>query len=339
MPSKVEGSLAKAVSKTEKTTAKVEPLVSKTTTRAESANADKSVASGKVDKGAALTALKDEQKSVNKTAKKAELTDKKLIKRVSSRNEERSEEHPRSASVPPPPPDTPSLMSAPYGTGSYFSQQYMPFEMMSPESLKTRQKELTSQLENAKTDLKSKQTNYVDRGVRAQQFVELFNEGVISRRESESSQEEIKQSKSDLDLANAKVQDVQYALQRIDDKIKHLSKYVSKTVKASAKKDGKNAKSSQSVASKAGASNKSATQSRAAVKDPVTASTFKSSSVPTDDKSKSKASVAQPGSPTGVGTTASTAPATQRLTPSGTGTAGAPASSVASPSAIVHDEK
>ena len=103
------------------------------------------MASGKSDK----TAVKAEEKSdakTDKTGKKTEPSDKKLTKKVSPRNEERSEEHPRVGLVPPPPPDTPSLMSAPYGAGSYFSQQYMPFEMISPESLKTRQKELTSQL-------------------------------------------------------------------------------------------------------------------------------------------------------------------------------------------------
>jgi len=132
---------------------------------------------------------------------------------------------PRAGLVPPPPPETPSMLSGPGYGGGLYMQQYMPVEMLSPESLKARQKQLTAQLKNAQDQAKDRQSRLGDKGDRAKQFESLYQEGVISRRELETAQDDIKQAHNDFNDAKARVDDLQTALGRVNDKLKALSKY------------------------------------------------------------------------------------------------------------------
>jgi len=125
--------------------------------------------------------------------------------------------------VPPPPPDTPSLMSSPYG--SMIMGGMMPIEMMNTDALKQRQTQLAKQLQNAKLDLKDREKSQGDMTERSKQFDELFQEGVISKRELENSKEELRRSAASIEEQKAKISDLQYSLQRIADKLKAVAKY------------------------------------------------------------------------------------------------------------------
>jgi vacuolar-type H+-ATPase subunit I/STV1 len=144
------------------------------------------------------------------------------LKKEESKVHEHNESR-RNGLVPPPPPETPALLSAP-AFGNVYLQQFLPVEETSPDTLKQREKDLNTHLQNAKVELKDKQKALSDKSDRIKQFDELFQEGVISRRELESSKEELKQSQSDIDTAKSMVSDIQYALARVGDRLKALSK-------------------------------------------------------------------------------------------------------------------
>jgi hypothetical protein len=150
----------------------------------------------------------------------------------------------RAGLVPPPPPETPAVLSAPDGSsGFYMMQGFMPVETLSPDALRARQKQLTSQLQNVKDILKDRQSRLSDKTDRAKQFDGLYQEGVISRRELEASQEDIKTAKRDFDDAKSRVDDIQMALNRVDEKLKTIAKYGSHSNKRFAAADKKRSKS------------------------------------------------------------------------------------------------
>jgi hypothetical protein len=125
--------------------------------------------------------------------------------------------------VPPPPPETPTVLS-PLGMGQSYMQQLVPLEMLSLDSLKQRRQDLTSQLQTAQNELKDKTAGLSDKTTRGKQFQALYDEGVISRRELEFALDDSKQAQSTIDSSKSKVQDLQTALNRVDAKLKALGK-------------------------------------------------------------------------------------------------------------------
>jgi hypothetical protein len=215
----------------------------------------------------------DGKKPITASATKKEET------RVHEHNEHIEHNEPRRASlVPPPPPDTPSLMSGP-PYGNLYLQQFLPVETMSPDALKQHEKDLGNRLQTAKAELKDKEKNLSEKTDRAKQFSSLFDEGVISRRELELSKEELKQSNSEIDTAKNKVSDLQLAITRVSDKLKALGKlgFTPGKLKNAAKSDSKKDKgnSKKAVAATSQASAKSASLAAGAVPSETgTSSTF-----------------------------------------------------------------
>ena len=132
------------------------------------------------------------------------------------------------------------VLTPQYGNGMY-SQQFAPLELMSPESLRQRQKLLTTQLDTAKRALKDQQQVLDERTDRAKQFSQLYNEGVISRRELEYSDEDLRRVQSDLDSAKEKVEDFKLSLDRVDEKLKYVGKLGLKPSRHQAKEKPKRA--------------------------------------------------------------------------------------------------
>jgi hypothetical protein len=167
-----------------------------------------------------------------KTAQEKKETDKSKTAKGEGQKETGRAEHVReqriirAGLVPPPPPETPAVLSAPDGSnGFYMMQGFLPVETLSPDALRARQKQLTSQLQNVKDILKDRQSRLSDKTDRAKQFDGLYQEGVISRRELEASQEDIKTAQRDFDDAKSRVDDLQMALNRVSDKLKAIAKY------------------------------------------------------------------------------------------------------------------
>jgi hypothetical protein len=135
------------------------------------------------------------------------------------------------------------VLSAPDGSnGFYMMQGFLPVETLSPDALRARQKQLTSQLQNVKDILKDRQSRLSDKTDRAKQFDGLYQEGVISRRELEASQEDIKTAQRDFDDAKSRVDDLQMALNRVSEKLKAIAKYGTHPNKRFASGDRKRSK-------------------------------------------------------------------------------------------------
>jgi len=163
------------------------------------------------------TAAKAAEKTLEKTAAKAETkteTKKTLLrKRVASGG---------AHFVPPPPPVTPTMM----GDGAdYAFFSGMPLEMLSKDALKDRAKEISIQYKDACRELADHNVAKQDKIQRAKDFVGLYQEGVVSRRELETSQKEADEVNSDIDRLTFKVKELKGLLDRIN---KRLSPPVAK---------------------------------------------------------------------------------------------------------------
>jgi hypothetical protein len=120
--------------------------------------------------------------------------------------------HPAPALVPPPPPDTPTMIPS-FGDDS---TSLMPMEYMSPELVKKRRQDLVAQLADAKTDLKQKQDDIANVQQRAEQFKTLFEEGVISKRELEAAQKDASEIDSSVNRARLRVSELQTLLDGVN---------------------------------------------------------------------------------------------------------------------------
>jgi len=118
--------------------------------------------------------------------------------------------------VPPPPPVTPTMM----GDGSeYAFFSGLPVEMMSKEALKDRVKEISIQYKDACRELEDHTTAKQEKIQRAQDFAGLYKEGVVSRRELETSQREASEVNSDIDRLTFKVKELKGLLDRINKRL------------------------------------------------------------------------------------------------------------------------
>lgn len=121
--------------------------------------------------------------------------------------------HQAPALVPPPPPDTPTMMIPSFGDES---TSLMPMEYMSPQLLKKRKEDLVAQLSDAKSELKQKQDDVDNVKQRAEQFKTLFEEGVISKRELEAAQKDASEIDSSVNRARFRVSELQTLLDGVN---------------------------------------------------------------------------------------------------------------------------
>lgn len=124
----------------------------------------------------------------------------------------------RPSMVPPPPPNTPSMLSDPslmMGYGAYGMQ----VEYMSREALKDRVKEITIQFKDASSELENRKRLKTEREARAKSFEQLFSEGVVSRRELETSQREATDSTDEVQRLENKYNELNNLLERVNKRL------------------------------------------------------------------------------------------------------------------------
>ncbi len=133
--------------------------------------------------------------------------------------------------VPPPPPDTPALIEAPDGLfGSLPS-----FELMSLDAMKDKQKELTSQLNDAQQELKQRQEDADATKGKAKQFEALYTEGVISKRELEVAQKDATEVDRKIDQAKMRIRTLQSLLKNLNTRMQVQQNRTAKLKTLSAK--------------------------------------------------------------------------------------------------------
>jgi hypothetical protein len=118
--------------------------------------------------------------------------------------------------VPPPPPSVPTMLGSGGDFGIYGG---MPIELLSKDALKDRVKEISIQYKDACRELEDHTNQKNEKIQRAQEFEGLYKEGVVSRRELESSQKEAAEVNSDIDRLQFKVNELKGLLDRINKRL------------------------------------------------------------------------------------------------------------------------
>lgn len=137
--------------------------------------------------------------------------------------------------VPPPPPTIPTYLNVPQG--SAFTELGLGFtiQTLSADDLKFQLKNVEKKLEAAKLDERDQKKATEEKQDRAKRFVDLFGEGVVSRRELETSKEEAERANRDLEQAHVKVTEFERVLNQVKDRIQALEA-AKKPVRSSPKK-------------------------------------------------------------------------------------------------------
>ncbi len=124
--------------------------------------------------------------------------------------------------VPPPPPNIPTFSSA-SEMGS-FDIDLSGLSFLSEADLKARLASNELRLKNAQSKLKD-QTALVDENKkRAQNFVELFDQGIVSKKELEGSSKDADQAVADLEEAKGKCKDLELTVKAMKERLGVLQK-------------------------------------------------------------------------------------------------------------------
>ncbi len=140
--------------------------------------------------------------------------------------------------VPPPPPNTPTMLSDPammaMGSGLYGMQ----VEYMSKEALKDRIKEVSIQYKDASVQLAAKKSSQAELQDRAKNFEQLYAEGVVSRRELETTQKDANGSNDDIARLENNCRELKSLLERMNKRLAAVTPkpFTSKTSKITVKK-------------------------------------------------------------------------------------------------------
>ncbi|MBX9670221.1 MAG: hypothetical protein K2X93_21655 [Candidatus Obscuribacterales bacterium] len=127
----------------------------------------------------------------------------------------RKSKQPRNMLIPPPPPTMPTYLNVPTtGFGDGFSVQFM-----SLDDLKFQLKNLEKKLTAANEDEQEQTRVAKEKEERAARFDQLFEEGVVSRRELEQSHVEAERAKRDLEQAHIKVEENTRLIAQVKDRI------------------------------------------------------------------------------------------------------------------------
>ena len=132
--------------------------------------------------------------------------------------------------VPPPPPVTPSFLVSPYSE--------MPFsvELLSKDDLNQKLKEIQLNLDDARKQLKEKQDALADTKDKAVRFADLFQEGVVSKRELESAQRDSDDADKEIEREKLKVSGLEAQQKSVEKRLSELAKRTSSTGSASKRK-------------------------------------------------------------------------------------------------------
>lgn len=150
---------------------------------------------------------KGEQKAESKSEQKAEAKgDKKSDKARKARE---------AVLVPPPPPATPSFLPDQLSDLGDIG----PLEFLSKDDLKFKLENLNKKLAAAKADQKDQEELTKEIKGKAERFDSLFAEGVVSKRELESSKKEAERSERDLERTNIKVAEYQRMTETVQERL------------------------------------------------------------------------------------------------------------------------
>jgi myosin heavy subunit len=119
--------------------------------------------------------------------------------------------------VPPPPPTTPSFLVDPSMVSLYGLS--MPIDSLSREALKDREKEISVQFKDASAELEAKRKKHNERQERAENFKELYKEGVVSRREMETAEAEASEFAGEVERLESKTKELKSLLDRIKQRL------------------------------------------------------------------------------------------------------------------------
>lgn len=128
--------------------------------------------------------------------------------------------------IPPPPPTIPV-------TGQYGPIGGYDIEFMSLPDLKSRQAELGDDIKQARRQNEDQQARCKEQSKKALLFVDLFKEGVVSRRELETTQDEARRLEQDSQDSQRKLANLEAEMKRLETRLKKLAPPVaakSKTV-------------------------------------------------------------------------------------------------------------
>jgi hypothetical protein len=144
----------------------------------------------------------------------------------------------RGGMVPPPPPNTVTMLSGPgmMGMGLPIMGLGMDVDFLSKDALKDRAREVSIQYKDAQAELESKRAGKLEREERAKNFEGLFSEGVVSRRELESSQREAKDSAEELRRLENRFSEVKALNDRINKRLAFFAAKPVKTITTTVKK-------------------------------------------------------------------------------------------------------
>ncbi len=124
--------------------------------------------------------------------------------------------------VPPPPPNIPTFSNA--GEMGSFDIDLSGLSFMSEADLKSRLTSNELRLKNAQSKLKDQTALVEENKKRAQNFVELFAQGIVSKKELEGSSKDAEQAVADLEEAKGKCKDLELTVKAMKDRISVLQK-------------------------------------------------------------------------------------------------------------------
>lgn len=90
---------------------------------------------------------------------------------------------------------------------------------MSKEALKDKAKELTIQYKDAQAELETKKRQQAELQERADSFDQLFTEGVVSRRELETSKRDAKETAAEVARLENKYAELKSLMDRVNKKL------------------------------------------------------------------------------------------------------------------------
>lgn len=177
-----------------------------------------------------METLSKEEKKNKSPVKKA--VEKKAVKPKKKKIRKRSPKL-----VPPPPPTIPSIVSK--ENGAYVSS--IPVDYMSLKDLKWKKSVLTKQLEAYKMDEEDSLKAQEESARRAETFIGLYEEGVVSKKELEAAKRKAKRLAREVELDQLKLEGLNRSLNAVNNRIEYLEKAKSK--KSKTKKRRKKSKS------------------------------------------------------------------------------------------------
>lgn len=121
--------------------------------------------------------------------------------------------------VPPPPPSVPTMLAAPLGG----METGIPIQYLSKDDLLFRQKAVEKRLENARLELEEQEKGANEKVDRAERFVSLYQEGVVSRKELETSKVAAERSKRETELSKLKVEELERLSTSIEERLAELN--------------------------------------------------------------------------------------------------------------------